>query len=65
MPLKDYECKGCENTFEFLVIGKEKPKCPRCSSKAVKPKISAHGGYSMSSGGSSVRPKRAGSFKRS
>lgn len=66
MPLRDYECKACDHKFEDLQLAADiKPQCPECNSLDVKPLVSAHGGYSMASGPSSIRPKRAGSFKRS
>jgi putative FmdB family regulatory protein len=30
MPLYDFKCKACENTFEGLVRTGSEPTCPRC-----------------------------------
>src|SRR5260221_8562066 len=30
MPLYEYSCRKCSKRFEFLVMGSDKPACPRC-----------------------------------
>ena len=30
MPLYEYSCRKCRRRFEFLVMGSDKPSCPRC-----------------------------------
>jgi putative FmdB family regulatory protein len=37
MPIHEYNCQSCEQTFEVLVIGKTVPEvhCPVCSSVGV------------------------------
>ena len=30
MPIYEYACKDCGHRFEELVMGSERPKCPRC-----------------------------------
>lgn len=30
MPMFDFVCTGCGNTFEDLVFGDETPACPKC-----------------------------------
>ena len=30
MPLYEYACRTCSKRFEFLVLGSEKPACPKC-----------------------------------
>lgn len=30
MPLYEYSCRKCSKRFEFLVMGSDKPSCPRC-----------------------------------
>ena len=38
MPIYDYTCKGCSETFEQLVThsNKDKIKCPKCKSDTVR-----------------------------
>ena len=40
MPIYEYKCKRCGETFELLVRGSEKPQCPMCSSKSLKKLVS-------------------------
>jgi len=64
-PLRDFRCTKCEHAFEALAKEYEAAPCPKCKdSENIERCITAPGGYQMSSGGSSTRPKRAGSFKR-
>ena len=30
MPLYEYSCRKCSKRFEFLVMGSDKPACPKC-----------------------------------
>ncbi len=30
MPIYEYECRGCQNRFELLVLGSDAPACPEC-----------------------------------
>ncbi len=46
MPLYEYKCKKCGNSFEELVFGEEKVKCPKCGSEEVEKLLSV-----FSSGG--------------
>lgn len=62
-PIREFICGDCAHQFEEIVHGDESVQCPHCESGKVHKLISAHGGYSMSSGGSSTRPKGVGSFK--
>jgi putative FmdB family regulatory protein len=36
MPIYEYHCKKCDQDFEYLVFGSEKPNCPSCKATAVK-----------------------------
>ena len=51
MPIYEYCCKDCNNSFEKLVFGSEKPDCPSCSSKQVTRLMSSCGFVSRGSGG--------------
>lgn len=67
MPIREYICKDCGHIFENFERGDEdKPtQCTQCDSGKIERLLSAHGGYSISgSNGASVRPRKAGSFKR-
>lgn len=40
MPLFDFVCKSCENHFEALVRGSNKPACPKCGSVELERQLS-------------------------
>lgn len=65
MPIRDFNCRACDYTWERLVVGNEEPQaCPNCESTAISRLPSMVGGYKMNSGGGSTRPRQAGSFKK-
>ena len=40
MPIYEYKCKKCGETFEVLVRSTEKPACPQCGSKSLRKLVS-------------------------
>lgn len=40
MPIFEYRCKKCNEVFEVLVRGSQKPECPNCKSKRLEKLIS-------------------------
>lgn len=40
MPIHDFRCTACGQTFERLVRGSEAPSCPHCASKALERLVS-------------------------
>jgi putative FmdB family regulatory protein len=54
MPIYEYHCKNCDQDFEYLVFGSEKPDCPSCKSKKVSKLMSRCGFISKGSGGETV-----------
>ncbi len=40
MPIYEYECKECGESFEVLVFGNKKVKCPKCDSEKIVKKLS-------------------------
>ena len=42
MPIYEYECQGCGNQFEFLVLppAKDAPACPSCKSAKLERMLS-------------------------
>ena len=65
MPIREVQCGECGHIWEeILRAGDNAPNCPHCESTKTVTLISAHGGYNMNSGPSSVRPKGAGSFRK-
>lgn len=60
MPIYEYHCKSCDDDFECLIIGKEKPCCPACNSRKVSKLMSVCGFVSRGNGGQTVS-KSAGS----
>jgi len=54
MPIYEYHCECCNQDFECLVFGQEKPECPSCSSEDVCRLMSRCGFVSKGSGGQTV-----------
>lgn len=40
MPIYEYKCKKCGESFEALVRGTQKPACPKCGSKNLSKLVS-------------------------
>jgi putative FmdB family regulatory protein len=55
MPIYEYHCEKCDQTFECLVMGESKPACSSCNSKEVKKLMSACGFVSKGGGGETVK----------
>jgi len=56
MPLYEYQCQDCQESFEKIVRFSEAdllPPCPNCGSKDTRKKISAAAALGGASGGSS------------
>lgn len=43
MPLYEFECRGCRQSFEKLVRGHEQPSCPSCGSQDIERLLSSFG----------------------
>ena len=54
MPIYEYRCNQCNEEFEYLIIGKDKPCCPCCCSKKVSKRMSVCGFVSKGTGGETV-----------
>jgi putative FmdB family regulatory protein len=64
VPIREFICLDCGHEFETLVRADDPPAdCPHCEKNHTEQLISAFGGYSMASGGSSTRPRQAGAFR--
>jgi putative FmdB family regulatory protein len=57
MPLYEYACKSCENTFETLVRSAEVPECPACHGTTLERKQSV---FAAHAGGAPARMPAAG-----
>lgn len=57
MPIFEYVCSNCDHSFETLVLGSQKPACPKCESKKLVPQLSV---FAVSAKGSSSSPSAAG-----
>ncbi len=55
MPIYEYTCQECNQNFEYLVMGRENPACPKCNSTKVIRLMSACGFISKGSGGQTVK----------
>lgn len=40
MPIFEYVCRECNHRFETIVLGQQKPRCPKCESKRLEQQIS-------------------------
>jgi putative FmdB family regulatory protein len=40
MPIFEYVCRECDHRFESIVLGSQKPACPKCESKKLDQQIS-------------------------
>ena len=49
MPIYDYSCLNCNDTFEKLILNSIPPSCPKCGSTKVEQMISAPGIHNTSS----------------
>lgn len=54
MPIYEYHCDKCDNTFECLIFGAESPSCPDCNNENVNRVLSACGFVSKSGSGQTV-----------
>ncbi len=56
MPLFEYQCQGCELSFEELVSSSSEANvnCPRCSSAKVVRQLSTFAAHGMSDGSTRI-----------
>ena len=54
MPIYEFHCNKCDTNFEQLLMGSDKPECPKCSSNDVGRLLSACGFVSKGNGGQTV-----------
>jgi putative FmdB family regulatory protein len=54
MPIYEFHCDKCDKDFECLIMGKDKPKCPKCGGAKVKRMMSACGFVSKGKGGTTT-----------
>ncbi|MDA0815970.1 MAG: ThuA domain-containing protein [Planctomycetota bacterium] len=59
MPLYEYACQHCDEKFELLIRGQEKPACPHCKGKKLTRLLSVVSGHVAdgSSGGGGEMPE--------
>jgi putative FmdB family regulatory protein len=64
--LFDYRCNRCEHEFEKFTntANAEIIKCSKCGSEKVQKMLNFAGYHIWGTNTASVRPKRAGSFKK-
>ncbi|ACL05697.1 FmdB family zinc ribbon protein [Desulfatibacillum aliphaticivorans] len=54
MPIYEFHCNKCDANFEQLLMGSDKPECPKCASNDVNRLLSACGFVSKGGGGETV-----------
>ncbi len=52
MPIFEYLCRDCNQRFETLVYGSQKPECPHCGSRKLETQLSVFAVSSKSSAAS-------------
>ncbi len=57
MPIFEYLCRDCNQRFESLVYGSQKPECPHCGSRKLETQLSVFAVSSKSS--ATARPTGA------
>lgn len=62
MPLFEYRCETCENRFEALVHGGQRPSCTKCGAKKLEKLISAFAVVSSSGSGSAFASGSGSAF---
>jgi putative FmdB family regulatory protein len=50
MPIFDYRCGACQQTFELLVRSGAAPTCPHCASTALERQVSLTAPHGTSTG---------------
>ncbi len=49
MPIFEYQCRGCGNSFEILIRGEERARCPACNGTRLDKQLSV---FATTTGGS-------------
>ena len=57
MPIYEYQCSDCDQVFEAIVQGSQKPSCPSCDSKKLNKLFST---FAVSGGGAGSVPMPVG-----
>lgn len=60
VPIYEYECADCEKVFETLVLGSERPKCPKCGGERLAKLMSASAVRTRDGGGDFSMPDMGG-----
>ena len=55
MPIYEFRCEKCDLDFEFLVMGSDKPVCPKCGGADVHKLLSSCGFVGKGQGGGVTR----------
>ncbi|HEX3102869.1 MAG TPA: zinc ribbon domain-containing protein [Terriglobales bacterium] len=61
MPIFEYSCNDCKHTFEALVFGKDKARCPKCQGKNLAPQLSVFAVQAKSPSAAPMPPGACGS----
>ncbi|MGE5321751.1 MAG: FmdB family zinc ribbon protein [Actinomycetota bacterium] len=60
MPIFEYVCQECDHKFEAIVLGQQKPRCPKCESKRLEQQISKFAVSTDTSSGNAPAPSPCG-----
>jgi putative FmdB family regulatory protein len=65
IPIYEYSCQGCGETFEALVRGEQAPSCPACGSEKLErlfslPSVRSSGTHAMAMRAARKRDERQG-----
>ena len=60
MPIYEYTCEDCNQEFELLIRGQEKPACPSCGRSRLTKRLSVPAAHVAGSTGPTCPAKDAG-----
>ncbi len=61
MPIFEYTCRDCDNSFEALLMGSETAACPKCRSTKLIPRLSVFAVQAKGSVSSTTTSRACGS----
>jgi len=61
MPIFEYVCRECDHQFETIVLGSQRPQCPKCEGRKLDQQLSKFAVGSERSGGPSPATGGCGS----
>ena len=60
MPIYEYTCSDCNEEFELLIRGSEKPRCPSCGKTKLQKKFSVSAAHTHAAAESACPARQMG-----